>query len=252
MQPRIDNDAPQGPSALAAPAPAHNPADDAFEDRFHQSHPLLWWATLLGPFVTTISLLAAFWVYNPDYCRKLVAAALGTFFLLGRFVILLGEGNGEQARLFYAWELVAMVVYMDLVVAILLSSHLSFVYRLPRIGAKLRELEADGRFILAANPWMRRTTLLGVVAFVMFPLAATGSIGGSIFGRLLGMSRIQTLMGVATGSILGCGLMFFGAAFIDRLLGDYPLARYVGSGVFLLGFIWVLNDRYRKLKAARR
>jgi uncharacterized membrane protein len=229
-----------------------DPVDDGFEDSFRATHPWLWLATLIGPIVTTISLLAAVYLYDHDHFRNLLAAALATFFFLGRFVILLGDASQGQSQLFYAWELTAMVFYMDLVVAVLLSFHLSLVFRVPRLGARLRILEADGRFVLSENPWMRRATFLGVVAFVMFPLAATGSVGGSIFGRLLGMSRVQTLVGVATGSAIGCGVMYFGATFINQLFDGYPIAKYVGGGAFLLAFVWVLNKRYKHLKMRRQ
>ncbi len=243
---------PDGLSAFDANDVDVDAVDDGFEDTFRASHPWLWLATLVGPFVTTVALLGAVYVHDPEHFRNLLAAAVGTFFFLGRFVILLGEGNDRQAPLFYAWELMAMVLYMDLVVAILLSFHLSLLYKLPRLGARLHALEEDGRFVLAENPWMRHATFLGVVVFVTFPLAATGSIGGSIFGRLLGMSRVRTLVGVATGSILGCAVMYFGATFINRLFDGYPIAKYVGGGAFLLVFIWVLNARYRSLKARRQ
>ena len=65
---------------------------------------------------------------------------------------------------------------------------------------------------LAANvPWVRRVTFLAIVVFVMFPLASTGSIGGSLFGRLLGLSRVRTVVAVVLGSLSGCAAMYFGA-----------------------------------------
>lgn len=223
--------------------------DDAFEDQFHHDHPWVWYATWVGPLVLSAAILVAIGIISPGHLQKLVPTALATFLLLGRFVILLGENGAGSAQLFHARELLAMVLYMDLTVAVLLSFHLSAAFKLPYFGPRLRAVEADGRFILASNPWMRRLTFLGVVAFVMFPLAATGSIGGSIFGRLLGMSRVRTLAGVALGSVLGCGMMYFGSAVLNQFLSDYQTAKYVGGGAVLLVFVWVLNSRYRKLRA---
>ncbi|REK10259.1 MAG: hypothetical protein DWQ37_16785 [Planctomycetota bacterium] len=238
-----------GKAELMAPADARSPSrEDDVDRQFRREHPWIWWATLFGPPLLSAALLAAIYVQSPTTFHRLLAAALGTFFLLGRFVILLGESGDGPPRVLHAWQLLAMVLYMDLMVAVVLSFHLAFAYRLPYVGSRLRELEAEGRLMLAANPWMRRTTFWGVVAFVMIPLASTGSIGGSIFGRLLGMSRGRTLSGVALGSVLGAGVMYFGSAVLNAFFGDYPIAKYIGGGGILLAFLWVLNRRYRRLR----
>ncbi|MHC4858943.1 MAG: small multi-drug export protein, partial [Planctomycetota bacterium] len=54
------------------------------------------------------------------------------------------------------------------------------------------------------RPWFAKITFLGVLLFVLFPLTGTGAIGGSLFGRLLGMKRFRTLTAIALGSALGC------------------------------------------------
>lgn len=83
----------------------------------------------------------------------------------------------------------------------------------------------------------------------MFPLAATGSVGGSIFGRLLGMSRLGTFAGILLGNTLGCGLMHFGSELITRYLSrDNPMLLFGGFAV-TCAIVFVLNHRYRQLKA---
>lgn len=221
--------------------------DDGFERSFRRRHPLLWFSTLIGPFaMTAMVLLALSVVVSPDYVKELLVAATFTFFFFGRFVILGGQ------QFLSPEQLVLMVLYMDLMTAMLLAFHTGFLFRLPWVGKKLRELVDDGQFILESNPWMRRMTFVGIVAFVMFPLAATGSIGGSIFGRLLGMSRLLTFTGVLTGSLLGCGLMYFGASLVEKYIHrDDPW--FTVSGIaFVVLLILLLNQRYRRMKAMRR
>lgn len=221
--------------------------DDGFERSFRRRHPLLWLATLIGPFVLSGLILAVLaMTAGADYVKGLVAAAAATFFFFGRFVIL----GGVQFQ--SAEQLALMVLYLDVMTAMLLTFHTGFLFRLPWVGSKLNELVDDGEFILETHPWMRRMTFVGIVAFVMFPLAATGSVGGSIFGRLLGMSRPLTFAGVLTGSLLGCGLMYFGASLIDQYLHrDDPLFTIGGIALVAL-LILLVNQRYRKLKELRR
>ena len=86
----------------------------------------------------------------------------------------------------------------------------------------------------------------------MFPLASTGSIGGSIFGRLLGMGRVRTFVAVVIGSLLGCAVMYFGASLIDRYLDrSNPIVQYGGLAV-VVAAILLLMSRFRKLTACRQ
>jgi hypothetical protein len=122
------------------------------------------------------------------------------------------------------------------------------MFKIPLLGPKVSELVADGQVILKLQPWMRRATFWGLVTFVIFPLAATGSVGGSIFGRLLGMTRTATLIGIATGSIIGNGIMYVFSDVFNRYLDkDNPLLFWGGVAV-IVGLIVLLERRYRKMK----
>ncbi|MFO7765158.1 MAG: hypothetical protein R6V33_01855 [Pelovirga sp.] len=237
--------------------PAGSP-DCFVED--HKQPLFVWFFTLLTPFAVTAGILFLLYLqYGWPYVKTLLLTAVAVFFFFGRFVILSGASDvvadeamqevvQEAARFFSPAELALLVFYMDVMVACLLAFHIGFLYRLPSVGNKLRDLQEDGRFVLASNPWMKSATFAGIVAFCVFPIAATGSVGGSIFGRLLGMSRLGTFMGVVTGSALGCSLMFFGAAIINRYFDrDNPWLTVGGIVLVVLIILW-LNRRYRKMK----
>ena len=232
----------------------------------HKQLGFVWFFTLIGPFALSLGLLVRFYLeHGWPLVKSLLLAAAAVFFFFGRFVILGGSsssadevGRGvddvmqeavqEAARFFSSGELAFLVFYMDIMVACLLAFHIGFLYRLPLLGQKLKELQEDGKFILASNPWMKSATFAGIVAFCVFPLAATGSVGGSIFGRLLGMSRLGTFFGVVTGSAVGCSLMYFGATLINHYLDrDNPWLT-IGGIIFVVLMILWLNQRYRKLK----
>lgn len=49
-----------------------------------------------------------------------------------------------------------------------------------------------------------------------FPLQATGSVGGSLFGRMLGMSRVATFVAIVIGNVIGNGVMYLGSDLISE------------------------------------
>ena len=86
------------------------------------------------------------------------------------------------------------------------------------------------------------------LAALAFPLAATGAIGGAIFGRLLGMSRLANFVGIAIGSVFGCLFMYFGAGLVHKYLDrSNPIHTIVGLAA-VIGVVILLNIRYRQIK----
>lgn len=222
-----------------------------FSTHFREQHPTWWLVTLVAPFAVTAAVLGAIGVYAGwDFLGRLVRQALITFFGVGRFIILSGGDTGNEAALssLTRSELFLMVTYMDMLVASLLVLHAGIIFRIPRLGPKLAALQDDGHFILSLHPWMRRATFVGLVLFVMFPLAATGSVGGAILGRLLGMTRAATFTAILIGSVLGNGAMWLFAGVISRYVNKDDPLLLVGGIVVLAAIVIFLNARYRRMK----
>jgi len=212
--------------------------------------PWLWWATLAGPFVVLLGgvLIIALFRGGTDAAGLLGRIVL-TFFALGKLAILTGTDNS----LFSTGFLAGMVVVMDLLTASVCICHLGWRYRIPRLGPILGELQQDGRIILEQNPWMRRATMLAIVVFVTFPLAATGAVGGVLFGRLLGLGRLRTMIGIGLGSLLGSGIMMLASEGIGELFKETPRWIRIAGGLFLVGgLVLILNSRYRAFRRRRR
>ena len=227
--------------------------DNAWKDEaaFRSNYPFVWWLTLVGPFILTGFILLAVWKFTSMSAMWRLLLTAVAYFFLGKAVILGGsESNGLDSPSFFATEqLVVLSLYMDAMTACVLAFHLGFLFRLPTVGTKLKALVEDGQFILNSNSWMKRATFLGLVAFVMLPLAATGSVGGAVFGRLLGMSRLWTFMGITLGNVLGCVLAYFCSELITRFIGrDNPML-WIGGIAAIVGIVFLLNHRYRQLKA---
>jgi uncharacterized membrane protein len=226
--------------------------DDEFEKNFRANYPFLWKATLLGPLLLTLVILAIlYFTMGPVYVQRLIGTALTTFFFFGRFVILAGAGDQEIAAIqgfFSAEFLFLMVVYMDFLVATLLVFHASFLFRIPWLGSRFADLASDGHFILRKNPWIRRATFVGLITFVTFPLASTGSVGGAVFSRILGMGRGLAFMGIMIGSVIGCGTMYFGSQLINRYLSRDNPVILIASVLVVVLIILGPNLWYKNLK----
>lgn len=219
-----------------------------FEKNFYRNYFPLWLGTLIGPWVLTAILFGVLYVTSDrTYWWKLVNAAFLSFVLLGRFTIVAATSLRLPAT-----HLFWMVTYQDIMVALFFAFHVGYMYRLPWVGPKIAELSVDSEFILAHQPWMKRLTFLGLLAFIAFPLAATGSVGGAVFGRLLGLSRWAIFWGSTIGAVIGNAGMLFLNKSIERMfpnLQDDPIMKWGGIPIVLL-IILLLERRYRSMKKA--
>jgi len=215
-------------------------AEKDFYEAFRRDYPAWWLITLLLPPVSFVVLLGVLgFVSGTAEIRTLLLKAAATFFFFGKFVIL----HSEPLKSF------ALVVYMDVMTGMLLVFHAGFLFRIPYLGSRLLIVARDSQHLLAGHPWIRRATFVGITLFVMFPLAATGAVGAAIFGRLLGMSRLSTFLAICLGSVLGCGLMFYGSVLIDKYIGRENPLLTVGGVAVIVSLILLLNYRYRKMKS---
>ena len=221
----------------------------------HQDSPMVWWTSLVGPLLVTLVLLLVIGLVQGWHVAfSYVAAAATAFFALGRFIILLGSETANQDQHFFLKDLDAkhlfwMLTWLDMMVAIFVAFHMAFLFKIPYVGKRLQDLVSDGRFILAKQPWIRRAAFSGLVGFVIFPTSTTGSIGGTIFGRLLGMTRLRVLIAIFIGSLLGNGVMLFGAKIIKRILPEDRVEIKI-AGVIAIVLALVFFER--KIKSLKK
>lgn len=224
------------------------------EESLWRRHRVIWWATLVGPVLFTMLILAAVYIVTgAEYTGRLMTTALTGLFLFGRFIILAGH-DPEVAQVtggLSSGQLFLMVTYLDLVAATVLIFHVGFLFRLPWFGSRAAALIEDGRFLIRTQPWIRRTTFLGLILFVAIPLAAMGSVGGTIFGRMLGVTRTRIFLAILLGSLLGNGVMWFGSDLINQLVDKHhPVVRF-GGVILILSLIALIEFLYRRSKRVK-
>ena len=220
-----------------------------FEASFRKRFPLLWLTTLIGPVVITIGLLIFFGLtIDWFYPQKLVSHAALTALVFGRFIILIGMEGGSDDITLQPFELFGLVTYLDFMAALFVAFHMGVIFRLPIIGDKLAMLVWDAKSFLGSRPWIRRIAFSGLVLFVMFPTSTTGSVGGSILGRLLGLGRVQTVMGVMLGSLIGNGIMWAFAKQINKYFDPGNVWIKIVGVVIIVALAVFIEVRYQKTK----
>ncbi len=217
------------------------------EREFKRRYPLVWAGTLFGPPLFAIGSVLFFWIaYGWESAAKLATTALVSFFLAGKMIILGGGIEHLEQRDFYSSEqLLILVTAIDLMTVCFLVFHLGFLFKIPKMGSKLQMIADNGHMILDAHPWMRRATFVGLVVFVAVPLAMTGSVGGSILGRMLGMSRLATFAGVMLGNFITCATMYFGSELLRNFLKKDNPWLLIGGILVMGGILYILLRRYQ-------
>ena len=228
--------------------------DDVLTDFVEQKDPpFIWWAALVGPLVATLVALAmVYFIAGWPFVTGFVTAAATAFFVTGRFIILLGAEQAAEGKTFLKLltptHLFVMLTWLDMMVAIFVAFHMAVLFRIPWAGEKLKGLVSDGRFVLAKQPWIRRAAFSGLVLFVIFPTSTTGSIGGTIFGRLLGMRRVRVLLAIFMGSILGNGIMLLGANFFNKYFSGDSITLKVGGVLAIVVALFFFERKIKSLK----
>ena len=162
---------------------------------------------------------------------------------VGKFIVLAGAVKGIELN---QWQLALLVIFMDTWVAYVLAYNLHHLYKVPRLGPWLHNVQNYCRYWLHEYPLMRRWAITGVVLFVVVPLSGTGAPGGAILGRIVGLRPRTILAAVFTGSVIGCGIMVLFAAQISSSFAEVQgewWFRAIGIGilVILLIVLWRLG-----------
>lgn len=155
-----------------------------------------WIASLLALFGGTVA-----WIFvaAPDDASWIWVqlAALAT--LPGKYVIF--SGLAERSPL-GPWALCVLAIGADLAVGATLAVGLGPLGRVPWVGPTLRKGHDRAEAVLVQYPRLRRMAFWGVVLFVYLPLPASGSIGGTFVGQMLGLRRGPGLAAVVLGGAL--------------------------------------------------
>lgn len=129
---------------------------------------------------------------------------------------------------------------IDICVSLFLIWNYDWVKKLPVVGPALERTEAKGREKVAKTRWFGKATFILTTFVVFVPFSGSGGVGGTVFGRVVGMSPYKVLLAVALGSTLGStGFAILSEQMTDLLGADNPIIYFL-SNLNILQFIAVL------------
>jgi uncharacterized membrane protein len=141
------------------------------------------------------------------------------------------------------WWLIAFsIALMDILTAIFMALNFDIALKIPGVGRWIRKFITNGEEFFSRRPWLERFYFAGVVMFVMFPLQGSGGIGGTLVGRMMGLSPGKVIGAIAFGAFAGCIIIALGVEAIKELfLMNAVLGSAVAvSVVAILGLLYVL------------
>ncbi len=156
----------------------------------------------------------------------------------------------------YPWWLITFVIGMiDIAVSLFVVWNFDLALKIPLIGRLLDSGMTVARNYTETQPWIKGISTAGLILFVFIPFQGTGSMNGSILGRLLGMSGARVFGCVTTGSLASTLVIALGA---DVLLDVYQKNPALGIGLLVAAVLAVVAGvilwrmRKNRLRGRRR
>ena len=243
------------PSETPLPAPAHAPPIvrswwARTTDRVHRIVVRL--VYLLTPVVATgLVVLLLLWLQGWGYTQQALGAGGLSLFGFGTMVVF-GKAalDGADWLTLGTWDLALIVMWVNAASAFFYTWNLDLLERVPKMGPALQKMREDAQLTVAERPWIRRMSTVGVGLFVISPLPGSGALGGSMVGRLIGLSRRATALSVTWAGVVVCLVYAILGEKVRKALADVPLWIKIGGGALGIALIWLFL-RWLRGAAAR-
>ncbi|MCU0632479.1 MAG: small multi-drug export protein [Methanolinea sp.] len=116
------------------------------------------------------------------------------------------------------WLMTFSIALIDVLAGIFMALNCDMALKIPVLGRWIQHFMDKGGEFINKRPWLERFYFTGVVLFVMFPLQGSGGVGGTLVGRMIGLSPGRTLLAITLGAFTGCAFIGLGAEVIKDLI----------------------------------
>jgi len=119
---------------------------------------------------------------------------------------------------FAPWEMVYLLVMLDLAGALFVILNFGFAKRLPVLGNYIRWMERRRASTLKKHTNLKVGVWVGLVLFHMLPFEGSGGLTAGIIGRAIGMRTTPLVAAVTTGSVVSGLTVAYAAWYVKELL----------------------------------
>ncbi|MDK2916210.1 MAG: hypothetical protein PWR25_767 [Euryarchaeota archaeon] len=189
------------------------------------------WLKVSVPFLLCGLFLAVVWFFLPAEQWLLLFGMMVAYIVppLGRETII-----PISILCGIPWWLAAFTLaFLDVVGGLFMAWNFPLVLRIPYVGPWISRFMEAGRTFLDRRPWLERLYFVGLIAFVALPFDGSGSIIGSVVGRMLGMTKAEVLSCIAVGGFIGSFAIALGIDYVVNLIPP-GAGFWVSLAVFLL------------------
>ncbi len=117
----------------------------------------------------------------------------------------------------FEWWIVAVsIVVIDIGCCLFMLWNFELVCRLPVLGSWIRAFIRKGEELLQKHAWLERLAVIGLVIFIFIPFQGTGSVSGTILGKISGMRQVEVFFAILAGSTLSSFLIGFSAYALNQ------------------------------------
>jgi uncharacterized membrane protein len=196
-------------------------------------------------------------VYAHDATTELLGIVPVSMVAVGKFLPMWGITGQSN---FNPWELGLVIWLLDTCTVLVVVYGLEGVYRFAYLRRTIDKVRSNVSLVLVAYPRIRKGAIIGVMLFVLFPIAGTGAMIGSFLGILLGLHRHVLIAAVSVGGLIGGMFMAVLAVYFSETLiwirdmQQHAVVKYTSIAfmvlIIVLAFRWLGNTYKRALAAA--
>ncbi|MCA1915814.1 small multi-drug export protein [Methanospirillum hungatei] len=213
---------------------------------------LIWFSPVINrvlrltiPFLLTGALIGVlFWLYDDT-----TALQLGGLLLL-YFVPPAGKESIIPAgiALGFPFQIMCLsIVWVDIACCLFMIWNFELICNIPYLGNMIRYLIRKGELYLGKHRWLEQLYFIGLIFFVFFPLQGTGSVSGSVIGKMIGLKTIEIFAAIAIGSFLSSFLIGYSVYALHEYL-DVNVWYVLAAVIFIIIVLPLLSYGFYKTK----
>lgn len=138
------------------------------------------------------------------------------------------------------------IAFVDICVAIFIALNYDLAKGIPAVGSFMKKIEKINKRKDKNYTWLHPLRFFGIVLFVIIPFQGSGGLVGSIVGRFIGLSAVETVAAISIGAVSGCLLIAYFSHTLFSLLSSHL------EMVLLILFSLIICGLYFYIKNSKR